>query len=538
MSNEANIDLKFGANLKDFRRGIANIDNSLQRLAGGFSALGGVIGASFAVDMIRQFVSESVQLGATMEGVRGAFERFADASTLDELRAAVSGTVDDLKLMQMAVRAKNFKIPMDVLAKGLKFATQRAVETGESVDYLVESFVIGLGRESVKILDNLGISTLEIQKKTKEVGDMTKAVGLIMDEAFKNAGEQVVTTSMKIDQQKAAITNLKIAIGEQLAPIYSKMLDVTIEQLTAINILLNDQAGLQEKSANVLKTYFDLTGKNNTALGQLTQSLSAYFELQRKIEQHQEDAKLTLDDYRNAQKQYDAEQALAEEKKKEALEKYQKKLEEVIPTIKQATYEAQKLFKPGESGDMFKDGFIEPLEIIDTELENVGDDAEDFGVKFDHSIRKSIETFKQFRDQFLMIGQSFRVAFEEAFVPLDQLAEGETRLTRFREVLVNELKKMVAQLLATAAAAALLSVVLSIAFGGTNKAGQIMFGKAGMNFGDLFGASFGSMGGMGFNGGVGNNSGGLGNIIGVVKGSDLLLINDRAGRDRTRSRGF
>ena len=203
MGSEQNIDLKFGANLKDFRKGISNIDRSLKNLSGGFNALGGVIGASFAVDAIKQFVSESVQLGATMQGVRQAFERFAEPGTLDELRNAVSGTVDDLKLMQMAVRAKNFKIPMDVLAKGLRFAQQRAVETGESVDYLVESFVVGLGRESVKILDNLGFSTLETQKqKPKSWAICLWRLECLMDEEFGKAGGAIETTSMKLDRQR------------------------------------------------------------------------------------------------------------------------------------------------------------------------------------------------------------------------------------------------------------------------------------------------------------------------------------------------
>ena len=535
MGNEQRIDLKFGANLKDFRRGISNIDGSLKQLAGGFGALGSVIGASFAVDAITQFVSESVKLGATMEGVRGAFERFADTTTLDELRNAVAGTVDDLKLMQMAVRAKNFKIPMDVLAKGLKFATQRAVETGESVDYLVESFVIGLGRESVKILDNLGISTLEIQKKTKELGDMTTAVGAIMDEEFANAGEQVVTTSMKIDQQRAAITNLKIAIGENLAPIYAAFLDTTIGSLKTINNLLSEQTGFQEKTVNAFKTYLQVSGKTNTAIGQLATGLANYLELQRKVNQAQKDAELTLEDLRNAQKQYEAEQRLAEEKKKEALEEYQKKLEEVIPTIRMANHEIQKMFQPGKAGDIFKDDFIEPLEVMDTELENLGEGVEEFGETFDHSFRRVIETFRGFRDEFMMFGQILQQSFEAAFSPLE---EGETRIGRFREVFVQQLKMMAAQLLATAAAAAILAAILTIAFGGTNLAGQAMFGKAGMNFGNLFSASFQGLGGMGFNGGFGGGDSGGFNIMSVIRGEDILLVQDRASRSRTRQRGF
>ncbi len=186
--SRTDIDFKIGADLKQFRGAMGNIDHSLRKLSGGFGALGGVIGASFAVDIIQQFAAESIDLASKMEGVEAAFNRLNDPTLLDNLREATANTVDDLKLMQTAVKAKNFRIPMDVLAKGLEFAQRRAQATGESVDYMVDSFVTGLGRESVKILDNLGISTIELQEKTKELGSMAAAVGQIMDEEFEKVG--------------------------------------------------------------------------------------------------------------------------------------------------------------------------------------------------------------------------------------------------------------------------------------------------------------------------------------------------------------
>ena len=100
------IDLKFGADLKDFRKGISNIDRSLSKMSSGFTALGGVIGASFAVDAIRQFASESLELANQAEGVRTAFDRINDPTLLDDLRKATKGTINDLELMKMAVKAK------------------------------------------------------------------------------------------------------------------------------------------------------------------------------------------------------------------------------------------------------------------------------------------------------------------------------------------------------------------------------------------------------------------------------------------------
>ena len=182
--SKQDIDFKIGADLKQFRSAMGNIDHSLKRLSGGFGALGGVIGASFAVDAIRQFASESIDLAAQAEGVKAAFDRLNDPLALQRLREATAGTVSDLKLMQTAVQAKNFRIPLDTLAKGLEFAQRRAVETGQSVDYMVDSFVTGLGRKSVMILDNLGISAAELREKMADGATMADAVGQIMDESF------------------------------------------------------------------------------------------------------------------------------------------------------------------------------------------------------------------------------------------------------------------------------------------------------------------------------------------------------------------
>ena len=55
----------------------------------------------------------------------------------------------------------------------LKFASIRAMETGQSVDYMVSSIVTGLGRKSPLILDNLG---LKLKDLDAEVLKLAKAV--------------------------------------------------------------------------------------------------------------------------------------------------------------------------------------------------------------------------------------------------------------------------------------------------------------------------------------------------------------------------
>jgi len=562
--SRTDIDFKIGADLKQFRGAMGNIDHSLRKLSGGFGALGGVIGASFAVDIIQQFAAESIDLASKMEGVEAAFNRLNDPNLLDNLREATAGTVDDLKLMQTAVRADNFRIPMDVLAKGLEFAQRRAQATGESVDYMVDSFVTGLGRESVKILDNLGISSLELQEKTKELGSMAAAVGQIMDEEFEKVGARVTTTSMKIDQQRAAITNLKSEIGEKLLPVYSAFLTQTNKGLGKLNFILDDQQKGYKRLFVAAKSYFDIT---KFGLDLVTNPLKALLGLFGETEEEVEKVSVEFnkglpsitawsDKFGQMQEQADE----GAKKQREAVEAYNNKLKELLPTLQRVGYEIDQAFNPGEdtTGKLAHQlGFAE----VDTEIEELEDTVEDFGNTFDnsfngminnfdawkkgveestdtfdHSFRNTIDNFRVFRDEFMMVGEVLRMSFEAAFAPLE---EGETRLGNFREAFVNQLKMMAAQLLATAAAAAILATILTIAFGGTNMAGQAMFGKAGMGFGDLFGGLLQGGGGFGFNGGgmTGNTSGGI-EIFGKLLGSDILLSGERAGRNRNRLSGI
>jgi hypothetical protein len=460
---------------------------------------------------------------------------------LDNLRKATAGTVDDLKLMQTAVQAKNFRIPMDVLAKGLEFAQRRAQETGQSVDYMVDSFVTGLGRKSVMILDNLGISAAELKEKMAEGGTMADAVGEIMDESFAEAGDRIETVSMKIDQQRATITNLKTAVGEQLAPVYEEFLDSTIRGLKTINLLTREDVSFKEKSVNIIKQGLAIQSKQNTTLGKIVSLTAKYLELERQVGEAQKENEVTLEDYRKAQEEYEADRKRAQAEELKILQDYEDKLGEVQLKIRDVHHQMNKLFEPGafDGGLLAKQlGFDE----VNMELEEIAETAEESSFVFDESFRKNLGVLKEFADEVMIVGNVLKRSFEAAFVPIDELEDGETRLMRFREVFVDQMTQMAAALLATAAAALVLAVILAAVTGGSSAAGAKFFGTSGMNFGQLFQSVFtgmGGMGGMSFNGsGVGGGQGGGIQIFGRLSGADILVSSERAGRDRTRLSGI
>lgn len=164
-------------------------------------------------------VQQSIELAREGEGVRIAFERLNRPGLLDNLKEATHGTVSEVELMKQAIKFENFKLPVEDLATYLGFAQQKAKDTGESIDYLVNSIVTGLGRQSKQILDNLGISAAELTKRMDEGATMTQAVADIIREEMAKAGDYVETAADRAARATAKATDEAEAFGREAMPI-------------------------------------------------------------------------------------------------------------------------------------------------------------------------------------------------------------------------------------------------------------------------------------------------------------------------------
>lgn len=192
---------------------------------GGFTGILAVTGGNLLASGIQKLGSEmvdtiqqSVELARQGEGVRIAFERLNRPDLLDNLKEATHGTVSELELMKAAIKFDNFKLPLEDLGTYLAFAQQKAQDTGDSVDNMVTSIVNGLGRQSVQILDNLGISAAEIRNRMKEGGDMTQVVAQIIREEMTKAGEYVETAATRAARAAADATNEMERLGREAQP--------------------------------------------------------------------------------------------------------------------------------------------------------------------------------------------------------------------------------------------------------------------------------------------------------------------------------
>lgn len=168
---------------------------------------------------LKDTVQQSIELARQGEGVRIAFERLNQPGLLDKLKEATHGTVSEMELMKQAIQFENFKLPLEDLATYLAFAQQKAKDTGQSIDYLVNSIVTGLGRQSKQILDNLGISASELTRRMNEGADMTKAVADIIREEMDKAGDYFETAADRAARAAADATNKMEELGRKAIPV-------------------------------------------------------------------------------------------------------------------------------------------------------------------------------------------------------------------------------------------------------------------------------------------------------------------------------
>lgn len=473
-----------GLNVNEFRKGIQQVDSSLKGMSSQLTNLGGLIGASFAVSQIQQFAKESVDLALKAQGVAAAFERIGNEANLQQMRSQVKGTVNDLNLMQQAVKAENLGVPIQDFTKYLSFAKKQATELGTSVDYMVESIVTGVGRQSALILDNLGISATELNQELAKGGTYAEAVGRIIERSMGEAGDQVMTTKDRIDAQRASIENLQMAIGEHLLPVYEGMLGFVADGFKAINHLMGNHLTLWEKIA-YLASYANVTG------GAATRIMLDAMAAQRKAMQD-----VTLEAPKMGQGLKTAATVSKDAIKKahdEAV-KFGQQLQNMISLANQFAREDLNFVAKGEVLDAYELIDIEEFDMMEGELVPI------------------IERVKDNLKAASFVGQEFGSILSEAFSA--SIVNGENFFEVLKKALMDYVKQMAVALATTTALAAVFSAVTGGGFGAA-------FGaiSQGSGLGSLFG------------------EGGMLNMNARVSGSDLLLGTQRSGNNFTRSGG-
>jgi len=215
-----------GADTSRLKSELTKGERAIGSLKSSMLKLGGVLAGVFSIIGLINFGKQLYEIGIKAQGIQAAFKKLNDPTLLANLRTATNNTVSDLNLMKAAVQANNFKIPLTQLGSLLQFANIRARETGESVDYLVESIVKGIARKSLPILDNLGLNTSLISQEFAKTGDMAEAVGNIIQVEMLSAIDATELAGTAVDQMRTQWENFKLTLSTKVIPALGEALTI------------------------------------------------------------------------------------------------------------------------------------------------------------------------------------------------------------------------------------------------------------------------------------------------------------------------
>jgi hypothetical protein len=409
--------------------------------------------------------------------------------------------------MKATVQAGNFGIPIEQMGKLLEFATKRAAETGQSVDYLVQSIVKGIGRKSPLILDNLGISAVRLKEKfggvaieAQSIADVAQAVGDIAAEEMGKMGASVDTAADKMLRLTTTWENFKAKFGEAIAPAASGLLEGITNMLKAGETMgpaLN-RLGVATGTAKPS----DLV-KNQGATA--APAVAPVVEMQRAI--------TTLETLRQNLKDLEAEY--------NTTEVGTRRFNELRKAIEEANYQLGRA-----SGEIWPGSTEKLIELNDKGLKPVAN-----GIVYVNQVLKTagIPAFDEFgrmikgaKEQLELMDEQLQLASavgaEFGAILSSAFTAAMNNGTSFFEELQNAIKNYVRQLATAVATTLALSAIVS-AFTGAPLGVAFRGVAQGTGLGGIFG------------------EGGILNMNARVSGSDLLLGTQRGASNYGRSGG-
>ena len=186
---------------------------------------------------------------------------------LANMRKLSAGTISDLKLMQQANTALLLGLPVDRFGDMLEIARSSAKATGQSMDFMLNSIVTGLGRGSKLMLDNLGIMIdtnkayeihAQVLKKSVEAMSDAEKKQAFLNEALRIGKENVEKAGDSGDsltdswaRAKASAENLATKVGAILAPAVKLVVDITNAAIEATNSLFASDENLTNYTAKI-----------------------------------------------------------------------------------------------------------------------------------------------------------------------------------------------------------------------------------------------------------------------------------------------
>jgi hypothetical protein len=241
------------------------IGRSQQQFAQGLQGAAAGL-AAFATGAVVQFSAESAKLAAQFQGQQTGLENLAAAAgqSGSEIQAAIQsaskGTISGLDAIQAANAALLFGVAKT--PEEFSSLTKSAVTLGRTLGLdatqSIEQFTTALGRQSLLILDNFGISAKQVNAEIERLAQadfgkarselteaqkqatFMKAALAIAGEAAATIGDEAGEAQASFDRLSASSENLQVTFGALIQPVGVGLVDAlsraakTAQQLFAV----------------------------------------------------------------------------------------------------------------------------------------------------------------------------------------------------------------------------------------------------------------------------------------------------------------
>lgn len=196
---------------------------------------------------------EFAKLAAQTETVRRSFGNLAKEpdKMLQAMKKATAGTISEMELMQKFNSAALLGLPLDRFDEMLTIARGASQATGESMEFMLNSIVTGLGRGSKLMLDNLGI-LIDVEKANEKYASTlgiqaSKLTDVQKKQAFVNEALNIGTENLKraggvtdsnIDsfgKLNASFDDLQVTIGKLFLPVVAESSEKMASFLSGLN---------------------------------------------------------------------------------------------------------------------------------------------------------------------------------------------------------------------------------------------------------------------------------------------------------------
>ncbi len=251
-----------------------DVDKKAGGLSKGFGILDGVMLSlgGMAVNMgmkLAKSIPEMINLGIASDQAKLALIGYAGSSAEAEkftiaVGNAANGTISELDAMQNAARLLSMGLAINTTeaAKLTEMAITLGASMGKGPAKAFEDFTLMLANQSIPRLDTFGISAGQVRERMEQLADENKnmdrqtrfmiATMEIGEVALNKLGEAGFEAGTDIDRLTSQIDDLKVEIGQKLAPVAS---GVAGDILRVFGEIEKQSIKLNDEVANTTSTF-------------------------------------------------------------------------------------------------------------------------------------------------------------------------------------------------------------------------------------------------------------------------------------------